>query len=194
LGPGTGLTPAEVEAALIRLHAAGALYLADGMIKAAYPLSGVPTRHRLTIGRTTAYANCALDALAAPFMVNEPVRIESECAHCGRSVTVQMRGDQVAAAEPAAPMVFCVAAGDCGEAGPAVLTRCPYINFVCGAEHAAGWQTAHAERPGRALQLTEAITLARERFDGVIRLLRGESVPPAALFRSVQWLTSGREE
>jgi len=179
IGPGTGLTPGEVKAALTRLHAAGAVYLADGMLRAAYPLSGVPTRHRLSIGRATAYANCAIDALAVPFMVDEPVRIESECPHCGGLINVQMSGDRVLAAQPAALIVLYMAPGECCDAGPAVLTRCPYINFFCEDEHATRWRTAHPERPGSLLPLAEAITRSRERFALVIRLVRGGDVPPA---------------
>jgi len=192
IGPGTGLAPAEVEAALTRLHTAGAVYLADGRIRAAYPLSGVPTRHRLSIGRATTYVNCAIDALGVPFMVDEPVRIESECAQCGRPVAVQMRGDAVLAADPAAPVVLYVAPGGCCEAGPAVLTRCPYINFFCDDEHATRWQASHPERPVSVLRFTEAVAQARERFDMVIRLARGEDVPPAAFSRYTQWLASRR--
>jgi hypothetical protein len=193
LGLGTGLAPAEVEAALTRLHAAGAIYLAEEMIRAAYPLSGVPTRHRLSIGSATVYANCAMDALAVPFMVDEPVGIESECAQCGGPVAVPMRGDRVLATEPAAPVVLYVAPRDCCEAGPAVLTRCPYINFFCGEEHAVRWRTAHPDRPGRVLQFAEAIGQARERFDVVIRLVRDGDVSPAVFSRYVQWLTSRRD-
>lgn len=60
LSMGTGLMRQEVEDAFGRLDAAGALYLADGIVRAAYPLSGIPTRHRLGIGSATAYANSQL--------------------------------------------------------------------------------------------------------------------------------------
>jgi hypothetical protein len=191
--PETGLTRAEAGAALARLEAAGALHMADGAVRAAYPLSGVPTRHRLNLRGTTAYANCAMDALAVPFMVDEPVGIESECAECGRPVVVQMRGDRVLAAEPAAPVVLYVGPRDCCEAGPAVLTRCPYINFFCGEEHAVRWRTAHPQRPGSVFQVAEAIGQARERFDVVIRLVRDGDISPAVFSRYVQWLTSRRD-
>jgi hypothetical protein len=193
LSLGTGLTAGEAEAALARLDAAGVLYLADGIVWAAYPLSGIPTRHRLSIRGATTYANCAIDALAVPFMVDEPVRIDSECTDCGGPITVEMSGDRVLAAHPAAPVVLYVAADDCCEAGPAVLTRCPHINFFCEDEHSTRWQTAHPEPPASLLQLAEAITRTRDRFALVIRLVRGGDVPPAAFSRYVQWLASRRE-
>ncbi len=193
IGLGTGLTPLEVEAALTRLHTAGAVYMADGMVRAAYPLSGVPTRHRLSIGRATAHANCAIDALAVPLMVDEPVSIDSTCAACGVAVTVQMLHERILAVQPEAPVVVYLVPGDCCEAGPAVLTRCPYINFFCGHDHAAQWQRDHAERPGTVLSLAETAAWARERFASVVRLVRGGDVPPADLVRHGQRLTLWRE-
>jgi hypothetical protein len=183
----------EAEAALSRLNAAGLLYLADGIVRAAYPFSGVPTRHRLQTGGATAYANCAMDALAVPFMVDEPVRIESACAHCGDPVTVQMRAEHIVDVQPASPVVLYVAPRDGGEAGPAVLTRCPSINFFCGAEHAARWQGAHPELRGRVLPLPDAVVRTRERFALIIRLVRGDDVPAAAFSRYAQWLTARRD-
>ena len=172
LSASTGLAEADVEAALAALHAAGAVYQVDGAFVAAYPLSGVPTRHRLSIGATTAYANCAIDALAVPFMVDELVSIASDCAECVAAITVRMRGERVLAAAPESMVVFYVAR-DCCEAGPAVLTRCPHINFFCSPEHASRWLVAHPERSGPVLGLPEAIARARERFDQTIWLIRG---------------------
>jgi len=186
------LAPRETETALARLDAAGVLYLVDGMVQAAYPFSGVPTRHRLNVGGATAYANCAIDALAVPFMVDGPVRIESACAQCGEPVRVQMSAERVVEVRPAVPVVVYVA-GDCCEPGPAVLTRCPSINFFCGDEHASRWQAAHPELRGRVLPLAEAIAWSRERFALIIRLVRGDDVPAPSFSRYVQWLASRRD-
>ncbi len=193
LDPGTGFTQAEAEVALARLEAAGALYMADGAVRAAYPLSGVPTRHRLEMGGTTAYANCAMDALGVPSMVDRPVSVESACAQWGEPVLVRMSGDRVLAARPAAPVVLYVAP-ECCEPGPAILTRCPYINFFCGDEHAARWQAAHPERPGRVLPLAEAVTQARERFAFVSRLVRGGGGVSLAAFSDYAHRLASRRE
>ncbi len=187
LSMGTGLTPAETEAALARLAEAGALYLADGTVVAAYPLSGIPTRHRLSLSGAIAYANCAVDALAIPPMVDEPVDIDSECGECGTAISVRMSGERIVAAQPESTVVFYLRFGDCCETGPAVLTRCPHINFFCEPDHAARWQAAHPERSGSALSLARAAVRARERFSPVIRAFRGGTVPLEELSRSVQW-------
>ncbi|HKV43930.1 MAG TPA: alkylmercury lyase family protein [bacterium] len=131
----------------------------------------MPTRHRLTSDKTTAYACCALDALAVPFLVDDPATLVSDCAECGGAITVRVHGEHVLATSPEAPMVFYVAR-DCCAAGPAIVTRCPFINFFCGAEHAGHWLAAHPDRSGPLLALPEAIAEARRHFDRTIRLVR----------------------
>ncbi len=172
LSAATGFTGTVVSAALATLHAAGALYLADGMVIAAYPLSAVPTRHRLRIGRSVIYANCAVDALAVPSMADGRVDIESECAACGKAITIQMIGEHILASQPEAPVLFHVTRGS-NEAGPAVLTRCPQINFFCSAEHAERWRAAHPEVDGAVLTLPQGVARAREIFDRVISSVGG---------------------
>jgi len=172
LSGATGFPHAVVSAALATLHAAGALYLAEGRVIAAYPLSAVPTRHRLRIGRAVTYANCAVDALAVPCMADGRIDIESACAECGNTLTIQMIGEHVLAAQPEAPVLFHAARGR-GETGPAVLTRCPHINFFCGAAHAERWRAAHPELEGAVLTLPQGIARAREIFDRVISSVGG---------------------
>jgi len=171
LSMSTRLPEGAVEEAMAALHAGGAIHRAGGVVVAAYPLSGVPTRHRLSFGGTTAYANCAIDALAVPFLVDEAVSLNSDCAECGVAITVQMHGEHVLAAIPEFPVVF-VVARDCCETGPAVVTRCPHINFFCGADHASRWRAAHPARSGSLLRLAEALAEARKHFARTIRLVR----------------------
>lgn len=173
LSASTGLRPDEVVQALSKLSELGALHAVNGVVLAAYPLSGVPTRHRIRRNGTSIYANCALDALAVPFMVDEIVSIESDCAHCGSATTLRMNGDRVLAAHPETLVVFHVAR-DCCEPGPAVLTRCPHINFFCGTDHADRWLAGHPGRSGDVLSLPHAVARARERFASTISLVRGE--------------------
>jgi hypothetical protein len=172
LSAATGFTPAAVGAALATLHSAGALYLADGNVIAAYPFSAVPTMHRLRIGRSVTYANCALDALAVPCMADGRVDIDSECAQCGTPITIQMIGEHVLAVQPEAPVLFSTAhPGD--KSGPAVLTRCPHINFFCAAEHANEWRASHPQQQGTVLSLGQGIARARALFDRVISSVGG---------------------
>jgi hypothetical protein len=177
LSASTRLRPEEVAQALAKLSEAGAIHVRDGVLTAAYPLSKVPTRHRIRRDRTIIYANCAIDALAVPFMVDEIVSIESDCAHCGETMTMQLSGDRILAAHPESLVVFYVAR-DCCEAGPAVLTRCPYINFFCGPDHADRWRADNPGWWGDLLALPQAVARARERFASTISLVRGAEGQP----------------
>lgn len=171
LGAATGMRPDDVAAALSALHEAGALYLRDGAVVAAYPFSLVPTPHRVTIGDVTAYANCAVDALAVPPMADEPGRIASVCGSCGTAITVAMRGGRLLRHEPAAPVVF-YPEKECCAPGPSVLTRCPHIQFFCSRDHALRWQEAHPELRGDVLDLAAAAAFAREHFSVTIDAVR----------------------
>jgi hypothetical protein len=75
---------------------------ATGRIRAAYPFSGVPTPHRVTLfvdrsGERTdqiaaqVYAMCALDALGVPLMLCRAALITSVDAHSGEAVRVLIR-------------------------------------------------------------------------------------------------------
>ena len=166
----TGLPEAAVEDALAALSAGGAIHWAGGIVVAAYPLSGVPTRHRLHVGETTTYACCAIDALAIPFLVDGPVNLASECAECGAAINARIEGEHVLAATPESPVVFYVDRGCC-ETGPAVITRCPNINFFCDAGHAGRWLADRRDLRGPLLALPQAVAAAREHFDQAIRLV-----------------------
>ena len=168
----TGLTREDIKAALATLHEAGAIYLRGEAIVAAYPFSLVPTPHRVTIAGVTAYANCAVDALAVPPMADGPTYVSSACGHCGIPITVTMRGDRIVESQPAAPVIF-YPEKDCCASGPAVLTRCPYIQFFCGRDHAARWQETRPELHGTVLGLADAAAFASRHFDKAIRAVRG---------------------
>lgn len=171
LAQATGRPPGEVAAALTALHEAGAVYVRDGAIIAAYPFSIPPTAHRVIIGELTVYANCAVDALAVPPMVDEAAEIASPCGRCGGPVTVAMHGDRVLGSRPAAPAVFYVGK-ECCAAGPAVLTRCPHIQFFCGRDHVAQWLNVHPELRGAVYDLAAAAAFASRHFSEAIRAVR----------------------
>lgn len=169
-----GLPPEDVKAALVALNETGTIYLRDGAVVAAYPFSFAPTPHRVTIAGVTAHPNCAVDALAVPPMADEPAHVSSTCGHCGAPVLATMRGDRILESRPAAPVVF-YPDKDCCAPGPAVLTRCPHIQFFCGRDHAARWQEARPELHGTVLGLDDAAALARRHFDNAICAVRSEA-------------------
>lgn len=158
--------------ALEALNATGAIYLSEGAVGAAYPLSALPTRHRVDHNGTTAYACCAIDALAVPSMVDGDATIESRCAYCSEAVTVQMRRDRILSSNPEVAVVFYVARDSCGT-GPTFLARCPRINFFCGSDHLDRWRVENAGFTGDTLTLHQAVVRAREIFAATISLVRG---------------------
>jgi hypothetical protein len=166
----TDLPIGTVAEALARLSAAGAISLSNGIVAAAYPLSAAPTRHKVLHDGTTAYACCAVDALAVPSMVEGGATVESRCAHCDQTITVEMRSDRILSSHPETLVVFHVDR-DCCDPGPTLLARCPHINFFCGSDHAGRWRAANPGMTGDTLTVDQAVTRAREIFGPVIRLL-----------------------
>jgi hypothetical protein len=86
-----------------------------GRIRAAYPFSGVPTSHRVTLfddqsgGRAgelaaQVYAMCALDALGVPLMLRRAALITSVDAHSGEAIRVLIRPPADDAPDPPAPI------------------------------------------------------------------------------------------
>jgi hypothetical protein len=87
--------------------------LTTGRIRAAYPFSGVPTSHRVTLfadqsGERTdqieaqVYAMCALDALGVPLMLRRAALISSVDAHSSEAIRVLIRPLADASEPPAA--------------------------------------------------------------------------------------------
>lgn len=172
LSADAGLPIGTVVKTLEALSATGAIYLSEGSIGAAYPLSALPTRHRVHHNGTTAYACCAIDALAVPSMVDGDATIESRCAYCGEGVSVQVRSDRILSSTPQSSVVF-HAARDCCGAGPTFVTRCPQINFFCGSDHLDRWRVENVGLTGDTLTLRQAVVTAREIFAATINLVRG---------------------
>lgn len=87
-----GAAESDVEAALRRLAASRALVLRPGTadVWMAMPFSAVPTPFRVKTARGTRWANCAWDALGVPAMMDELARIESRCADCDESLTIEV--------------------------------------------------------------------------------------------------------
>jgi hypothetical protein len=170
---------------------------ATGQIRAAYPFSGVPTPHRVTLfadqkGERTdeiaaqVYAMCALDALGVPLMLRRAALITSEDAHTGEAVNVLACPPAVAldvpatipaadwqvSWDPASVVVYARPAEHEAEHDAALYqaagTSCPVTNFFATAEHAYTWATGHTESDGVVLTQVEALARASALFGGVL--------------------------
>jgi hypothetical protein len=80
--------PAAIEETIRALDEQDLVQVVDGQVVMAYPFSATrtPFRVRLAEGRER-YACCAIDALGIAPMIGGPVRVHSECHHCGAPLT-----------------------------------------------------------------------------------------------------------
>ncbi|MGH2587325.1 MAG: alkylmercury lyase family protein [Dehalococcoidia bacterium] len=132
----------STEATLAALSAADVIQRdpATGVITVAYPFSGVPTPHIVTIaGGRPVHAMCAIDALGIPFMLGRDATVVSSDPTTGEEVRVTLRGG-VAQWEPPGVVVLY---GKNGEDGPTSAQLCPTINFFASSASAEAYQQAH---------------------------------------------------
>src|SRR6476646_2051253 len=87
-----GVGVAQVERSYTDLRASRVLFLErDGRaIRMAPPFSGVPTQHRVQVGSTAYFANCAWDALGIPAALQQSGLVSSECAQTGERLTLEV--------------------------------------------------------------------------------------------------------
>ncbi|MBH0158580.1 alkylmercury lyase family protein [Fictibacillus sp. 5RED26] len=151
----------------------------SGNVTVAYPFSGVPTPHRVTLaGMSPAYSMCAIDALGIPSMFTDAV-IESECAFCGEKITINVKRN-VPVANPDTVVVglgttdaadtnaCCDSSSGPNEPTPVATSCCPAIQFYCCEEH---WQKANEKNSTTAkdkLTLVEAFEVGAAVFGGTL--------------------------
>jgi hypothetical protein len=87
-----GVGEEQVAQSYTALRASRVLFLErDGRtIRMAPPFSGVPTQHRVQVGSTAYFANCAWDALGIPAALQLPGLVSSECALTGEPLTLEV--------------------------------------------------------------------------------------------------------
>jgi hypothetical protein len=174
-----GATPAghELSVLLAELHDRDVIRLDDrGRIRAAYPFSGVPTVHVVTIdGGPTVFAMCAIDALGMSAMLGRAVQITSADPAIGDRIEVAVDGVR-AHWRPDTAVVFVGAdtpatVGDgsppaAGQPGllPAADRCCGMMNFFTGLESATAWSAAHPTVSGSILTQEQALRLGIDIF------------------------------
>ncbi|MEU0120559.1 alkylmercury lyase family protein [Streptomyces albidoflavus] len=134
---------------------------AEGRIRAAYPFSATPTRHRVQIADGPAvWSMCAIDALGIPVMLGQDVTIASTDPVTGEPVTVSTSG-QATVWEPKGAVVFI---GQRPGGGPAATACCDALNFFTSAAAAHAWAKQHPEVPGDVLGQARAQQIAAQTF------------------------------
>lgn len=73
----------------------------DGNINFIYPVSALPTNHRVRLedGREFT-AMCAIDAMGAAFAFKQDVDVISNCSNCGSDIKVSIKNGQLYSYEP----------------------------------------------------------------------------------------------
>ncbi|MER6604180.1 organomercurial lyase [Streptomyces rubiginosohelvolus] len=133
----------------------------EGRIRAAYPFSAVPTRHRVRIaGGQEVWSMCAIDALGIPAMLGADVVISSADPLTGEAVTVTARGG-AAVWEPESAVVF---VGQRPGGGPAATACCDALNLFASHVSAQAWAKDHQGIPGRVVGQTQAGEIAAQTF------------------------------
>lgn len=161
----TGLRAVEVRQLVERLAARDLLVLErnTGRIRGAYPFSGRASGQRVTIGRRTLEAMCAVDALGVGAMLGTDTVILSSCASCGREVRIATAENGRAVKEilPAGTFVW-LGLGYDGRCAQTSL--CTEIVFLCSAAHWRSWRAGRGAGDGFRLSADEALRVGRAVF------------------------------
>jgi hypothetical protein len=162
---------------------------ATGGISVAYPFSGVPQPHRVTLlgdpagsSGVQVYAMCALDALGIPLMLRRPALVTSVDPLTGEEVRVRIWPADAAARdavsgqsgwraewEPATALVYARPEDRTADTSDiAAACRCPVTNFFAAPAHAHRWAERHAAPGDVLLAPVEALRRADRRFGGLL--------------------------
>lgn len=127
LAAGTGVARDHVGVALAELAAADLVALGpDGDVLGAFPLSAVPTRHRVHVDdRPVLHAMCAVDALGIPAMLGAAGTITSTDPATGQPIEVRIGTDGTLDVSPPEAVVVVARTGD----GPLASACCSVIDF-----------------------------------------------------------------
>lgn len=144
----------------------------DGEITAAYPYSALQTIHRVEVECKVLFANCAIDALAIPFMIRRDAVIRSECSSCGNPLRIMFQDSRMSASQPSGIQVWYLPPQPCGAS---VECQCPAINFFCSEKHLEKWRSQHLKPDGKSLTLKEAAEHARRTYGNSLQIKHNSS-------------------
>jgi hypothetical protein len=174
----------EPQAAMVALATADLAHAdpVSGRIKVAYPFSGEPTFHRVTLaGGPTVHAMCALDALGIPLMADRSGRIDSVDPGSSQPITVEVDHEGWRW-QPATTVVLAGTTSIGDACGSVADCCCPHINFHATPRDADAFRWRHPAMAAELLGQAEAVEAARGFFGGLLGAgSGGDSVehPPA---------------
>lgn len=100
-GARIGMDAATSEALARSMAEKHVIVMDDDAVTYAYPVSGMPTAHRVTLADGRTFSSiCAIDGMGTTYTFGQDITLESKCTMCGAPVRVEMSGGEVALAEP----------------------------------------------------------------------------------------------
>ena len=139
---------------------------AAGAVCVAYPFSGRPRGHRVTIDdRGVVEAMCAIDALGIASMLNLPVEISSRDPISGTEIRVHVDPNDGAQWEPADAVVL---AGTVSCEGPSYGGCCDVLNFFDSADSAERYLAQHPKVSGGPIAIPVALEAGRAIFAEIL--------------------------
>ncbi|MGW4158155.1 organomercurial lyase [Streptomyces sp. NPDC004788] len=154
LDPGPAIR-ALADADLVHLNSA------CDRVEIAYPLSAVPSPHRVTIqGGPPLTAMCAIDALGIPLMAGTAATIVSHDPGTGQQISVRREPDGSWHFEPAGTVVV-LATVECS--GP-IAKACQHTEFHAAPELGERHLTGNPQRQGLVLTQAQALAVAETEF------------------------------
>ncbi|MEP7378530.1 MAG: organomercurial lyase [Chloroflexota bacterium] len=118
----------------------------------AWPFSAIATPFKVTARGRSYYANCSWDAVAFHAMLDEdPIRIDSFCHHCARSIAIELFGGSATLVDPATTIVY-LALRPTQWWEDIILSCSNTMVFFCSADHRdASGLVRETEQPGASL-------------------------------------------
>jgi hypothetical protein len=160
-------TGADFNPALETFRRLDLVHVADGQIAVAYPFSGRPTAHRVSIdGRSEVYAMCALDALGIAAMLELPIEVLSRDPVSRGEIWVRIDPGDGAWWDPEQAVVL---AGSYPATGPSFRSCCSVLNFFESGEHALQYLLADPDVTGHAITIPEAIAAGTAIFGDLLK-------------------------
>ena len=149
---------ADVEGVLAAQASVGRIELdAAGSVVGSLGLTLSTTKHILELEGTKLHTWCALDALGIPVAWAASGRVITNCAWCGRTLTVAIESG---VPEENDQMVLWLPGGPCDEDLRAQF--CSVANLFCGPDHLEQWHKKAGHPLGRAMSVLAAADLGRQ--------------------------------
>jgi hypothetical protein len=124
-----------------------------------YPLSLVPTEHRVILenGRKL-FTMCAVDSLATPIMFNRKAKIMSQCEKCKQDITIEIKDEKIAWTSHPHIMIW----SPTRQIAPAAENCCPMVDFFCSKEHLQEWTKENPDLIGRISEIEQAFSRIKQ--------------------------------